>query len=93
MDAVAPVAAAGARAARDFPAFVLAPAELAGAAAVAEGVEGGVLVEGYEVGGVRVAEDVTAAATVVASCEVGERASARGRIADGCIGVGLGCVC
>lgn len=92
VDAVAPVPAAGARAARDFPAFVLAPTELAGATAVPEGVERGVLVEWDEVGGVRVAEDVPAATTVVTAREVGKGASARGSIADGCIGVGLGYV-
>ncbi|KFY11269.1 hypothetical protein V492_04549 [Pseudogymnoascus sp. VKM F-4246] len=74
--AIAAVAAAGPRAARDFPPFVLAPAEFAGAAAVSEGVEGGVLVERDEVRGVRVAEDVAAAAAVVAACEVGEGACA-----------------
>ncbi|KFX92980.1 hypothetical protein O988_07066 [Pseudogymnoascus sp. VKM F-3808] len=44
MDAIAPITAAGARAPRHFPAFILAPAELARAAAVAERVERGVLV-------------------------------------------------
>lgn len=87
------MAAAAAGAARDFPPFVLAPAELAGAAAVAEGVEGGVLVEWDEVRGVRVAEDVATATAVVAAREVGEGACARGGIADGGVGVGLGYVC
>ena len=52
-------------------------------------MERGVLVERDEVRGVRVTEDVPAAATVMAAREVRERASARGRIADCGIGVGL----
>lgn len=90
LDAITPVPAPGARAPRHFPAFVLAPAELACAAAVAEGVERGVLVERDEVGGVRVAEDVTAATAVVAAREVRECACARWCIADSGVGVGLG---
>ncbi|KFY34403.1 hypothetical protein V495_08162 [Pseudogymnoascus sp. VKM F-4514 (FW-929)] len=76
VDAIAPITAAGARAPRHFPAFILAPAELARAAAVAERVERGVLVERDEVGGVRVAEDVAAATAVVATREVREGACA-----------------
>ena len=88
---LAPTAAptARSRAPRDFPPPILAPAELAGAAAVSEGVEGGVLVERDEVGGVCVAEDVAAATAVVAACEIGESTSARRSVADGRVAVGL----
>lgn len=58
-----------------------------------ERVEGGVLVERDEVGGVGVAEDVTAATAVVAPREVRECACARWGIADGSISVGLEFVC
>ncbi|KFX86185.1 hypothetical protein V490_09184, partial [Pseudogymnoascus sp. VKM F-3557] len=73
VDAIAPITAA----------------ELARAAAVAERVERGVLVERDEVGGVRVTEDVAAAAAVVATREVREGACARRGIADGGIGIRL----
>lgn len=67
-------------------------ARFAGADASAARVEGGVLVEWDQEGGVLVAEDVATAAAVVAAGEVSEGAGAGGGVAVGGVGIWLsGC--
>ena len=74
---------------RNLPALKVPPAVLTSSRTCAFGMVIGVLVEGNGVQGVRVAEDVAAAPTVVSTREVGEVALAGCFIADCGFGIWL----
>ena len=73
----------------NLPGSEIPPAVLACPRPCAFGMIVGVLVEGNGVEGVRVAEDVAAASTVMAAGEVSEVALASCFVADGGLGIGL----